>query len=194
MIIIAIAGLKGCGKSSFAKALAKHLEENCGRVITYAPWARPLKIACEAIFGKGSWYGTDDEKAKTLDYWSSILGEAFSCVRRILQTVGTDIFRKINPDFWLHVQKRFLMDQGAIDIVIIDDTRFDNEAAWIRKHGGQILHVTRMGVERPKDEHASEKGVTIEDGDLRFDFKSVAEMTTVARQIAHLLLKKAAHL
>jgi hypothetical protein len=51
-----------------------------------------------------------------------------------------------------------------------------------------------MGVERPKDTHTSESGVTVYDSDLRFDFNSVEEMSKVARDILPTLIKKHAKL
>ena len=67
--------------------------------------------------------------------------------RPALQWWGTD-FRRWNAgeDYWIRQAEHIL---GAIcktlqpDLVIFTDTRFINEADWIRCHGGQLWRVTR---------------------------------------------------
>lgn len=195
MIIIGVTGFKGCGKSSFAKALTKHIEENCNRLVLSAPFARPLKIACEAIFGRAYWYGTDEEKNKLLTYWPEVLGEPFETTRRILQSVGTDLFRgNLHEDLWIHAQRIYLKQHNALDVVIIDDIRFENEAEFVRSCNGTLLHCVRRDRPTSQDKHASETGVVFKDGDLKFDFNSVAEMTVAAQQFAISLFKKQATL
>jgi hypothetical protein len=195
MIIIGIAGFKGCGKTSFAKALTKHITENCYRTVLQSPFARPLKLTCEAIFGKAAWYGTDEQKMVPAPYWNEKLGEKYSSARRILQTLGTDVFRNtVHKDLWIYAQRNFLLNEGALDVVIIDDIRFDNEADFVRSCNGSLLHCVRADRPTTQDKHASESGVIVKDGDLRFDFNSVAEMTKVAQQITTTLFKKHAKL
>jgi len=189
MILIGITGFKGCGKTSFAKALTEEIKNNFYRSVLLSPFARPLKITSEAIFGKAKWYGTDAEKAMELPYWHNLLGEKYSSVRRILQTLGTDVFRAIHPQIWIEAQRMYLQQQGSLDIVIIDDVRFENEADFVRKGNGQLIHVVRMGVSS-QDKHASEAGVKVSDNDLRFDFESLDAMRKEARLITANLIKQ----
>lgn len=78
-------------------------------------------------------------------------------VRYIMQTLGTEWGRElIHPDIWVKLAECVLFERG--ERIIISDVRFDNEADFIRNHGGVILHVTRDYA--PKVEaHASEQGI-----------------------------------
>ena len=62
--------------------------------------------------------------------------------RALLQFLGTDYFRKIDPDWWTKkfaVTTRNKMKLGA-DIVV-DDCRFPNERAIVREMGGYNVFV-----------------------------------------------------
>lgn len=90
--------------------------------------------------------------------------------RQLLQTLGTEWGRDmIGRDLWLSLcQRRVeqLRDAGW-ETVVIADIRFDNEAAWVRRAGGEVWEVVRhldaIGV-RP---HSSEAGVADELVDRR---------------------------
>lgn len=65
--------------------------------------------------------------------------------RKAMQTLGTEWGRKqIHPGFWVRAtetQCNTLLDCGHR--VVIDDVRFGNEAAMVRKAGGTLLRVVR---------------------------------------------------
>jgi len=78
-------------------------------------------------------------------------------IRHILQTLGTEWGRDcIHPEVWLqcweHVAQRHL--ENGFNVVC-DDIRFPNEAALIRRLGGELWCVTRPAIERGT-EHSSE--------------------------------------
>jgi hypothetical protein len=78
-------------------------------------------------------------------------------LRHILQTLGTEWGRDcIHPEVWLmcweHAATRQLNNGFN---VVCDDIRFPNEAALIRRLGGEIWCVTRPGTERGTS-HSSE--------------------------------------
>lgn len=107
MKIIGIAGLAGSGKDTFAEMLHEEFIQKGlhGEVIPYA-WL--LKSILKDYF---HWDGKKDEAGRTL-----------------LQTVGTDIIREKNPDFWVD----FLINMADAfsnvwDYIIIPDVRFENE-------------------------------------------------------------------
>lgn len=85
-------------------------------------------------------------------------------VRYIMQTLGTEWGRElIHPDIWVKLAECVLFERG--ERMIISDVRFDNEADFIRSHGGVILHVDRILA--PKVEaHASEAGIRMSPMDL----------------------------
>ena len=84
--------------------------------------------------------------------------------RRLMQTLGTEWGREmVHPDIWVSLARQRLLDRGPG--MIIPDVRFDNEAKWVRKVGGLIIHLERPGVEEV-EQHSSEDGVSVEMSDL----------------------------
>jgi hypothetical protein len=61
----------------------------------------------------------------------------------LLQVVGTNIFRKYQPDVWVEVLLAQL-DEERPDIAVISDVRFPNEAEAIRHAGGLLYKITRL--------------------------------------------------
>lgn len=83
--------------------------------------------------------------------------------RQLLQTLGTDWGREmVCSDVWIRsVQKRVerALEDGRFSV--ITDLRFDNEADWIHKMGGEVWQVCR---EVPREvaclaDHKSEAGI-----------------------------------
>ncbi len=84
--------------------------------------------------------------------------------RHMMQTLGTEWGREmINPNIWVTMAHQRVLHSGAG--MVIPDVRFDSEAEWVRRAGGQIIHLRRSDAPKIK-EHASEAGVTIHTEDL----------------------------
>jgi hypothetical protein len=86
-------------------------------------------------------------------------------MRHFLQTLGTDWGRNlINQDMWVNAAAKRIDDQLRLGgSVVFEDVRFENEAAFIRKRGGIILHIERdTGL---SDGHVSEAGIKFRPGD-----------------------------
>lgn len=62
---------------------------------------------------------------------------------RLLQIVGTDIFRKMDPDIWVRVLMDTI-DEQQPDVAIITDMRFPNEFHAIRDREGYTIRVSRV--------------------------------------------------
>src|SRR6267378_5317093 len=61
----------------------------------------------------------------------------------ILQYFGTEVMRKKNPDYWVHV----LADKIEVEkpaIAVVTDVRFPNEVAWVKNHDGFLVEVIRL--------------------------------------------------
>lgn len=93
----------------------------------------------------------------------------------LLQTMGTEVFRRIDPDKWVRVLDWQLQEEKP-SIAVIADCRFENEAKWIRSQSGVLVRIKRMlgdiqfiTKDRPAD-HPSEIGL---DG---FDWDSTYEI------------------
>lgn len=65
--------------------------------------------------------------------------------RYLLQTLGTEWGRNtVRPDLWIAVAEQRMKHYRAISTnVVITDVRFENEADYIRRQGGEIWHVKR---------------------------------------------------
>lgn len=78
--------------------------------------------------------------------------------RYVMQTLGTEWGRDLfGVHFWADlalVKARSLMACGHN--VVIDDTRFTNEADTILDNGGRMVRIIRPGTKRPEGSHTSE--------------------------------------
>ena len=61
----------------------------------------------------------------------------------LLQALGTDVFRKLDPDIWVRVLK-YQIEEEAPKCALISDVRFPNEANYIRNSGGILVKVVRL--------------------------------------------------
>lgn len=102
--------------------------------------------------------------------------------RRMMQTLGTEWGRNlINPDLWLVMAHQRLLRNGPG--MVISDVRFENEAAWIRKHGGRIIHVIRPEA-KAVEVHASEDGIEMLDTDAQlFNSGTLEELQLTVREL-----------
>ena len=141
MAIIGITGLAGSGKSEVAGTLVSEH----GFIRT--AFADPLKdMLLAGGLTRGQTHGAlkgeiDDRTGKT--------------PREMMQGLGMFFRDEVHPDFWVGLWEREVevhLYKGH-DIVV-EDVRFENEAAAIRALGGQIWRIDRPGVERMG--HASE--------------------------------------
>jgi len=76
--------------------------------------------------------------------------------RKLLQYLGTDVFRTIDPDCWLNVVKSQVA-LGYFDNYIIKDSRFPNEIDWVLASGGINIRIERQDKDFVSGtDHASE--------------------------------------
>ena len=67
-------------------------------------------------------------------------------VRKLLQWWGTEFRRARNPDYWVNVLLTELaarFQNPSKPNIVITDVRFENEAEWIKDHGGVVWLVKR---------------------------------------------------
>jgi hypothetical protein len=91
---------------------------------------------------------------------------------KLLQWWGTDYRRAQDPDYW--VSKLFVNIPANLDIALITDVRFSNEADAIKKRGGYNVNIQRLredgqpfyASDRPAD-HPSELALD----NYNWDFK-----------------------
>lgn len=171
VIVIGLAGLKGCGKSTAARHLAD--EHGFARI----RFAGPLKAMIGTLLDQ---MGIGHHQA-----WQLIEGEfkeqptpLFSghSPRHAMQTLGTEWGRDlIGPDFWVSCWRLMVAKQALDHLadscgsgqpfrVVAEDCRFPNEAAAIRALGGRVVWIDRPGLVAAG--HASEQSLSAADCDL----------------------------
>jgi len=118
--IIGVVGLATHGKSTVAQRLRGLLPQS--RILTL-PFAKGVKDEAQRL----GWNGLKDTKG-----------------RIILQQLGTEVCRNIDPDYWT---KRWMQnaysDMRDLDLIVCDDLRFDNELKCIKENGGYIIKIKR---------------------------------------------------
>lgn len=152
MRLIGIAGPARSGKDTVAEILRAE------RWVTIAI-ADPLKAMMRAGLGSDIY---DGDKEQPIE-WLGI------SPRELDQTLGTEWGRNmINRGLWIMLTERRI--QGMAQVageelnIALTDVRFENEAEWIRAHGGAIWHLVRG--DRPSVRaHSSEAGIGMEPED-----------------------------
>jgi hypothetical protein len=118
-LIFGISGLARCGKDTFAKYLSASAVK------------KDLDNFTKENLNISSF--TENKKEKEI-------------IRPLLVSYATDVCRnKIDKDFWIKkVSKRIENSVENKIIVLIPDVRYENEAKWIKKMGGYVIHIHRI--------------------------------------------------
>ena len=106
---IVLSGKSGSGKDQLAEFMQEELEKH-NRKVLIIHYADAVKWFCRDFL---HWDGKKDEVGRTL-----------------LQTVGTDIVRKIHPNFWTGIVVGLIQawePYSDFDVAIVPDARFENE-------------------------------------------------------------------
>lgn len=149
--ILGLCGKAGSGKTTIRQALCRLYD------VESLPMASTLKEFVLAV------YPALTDKHVYGPLKDTILPVYGKSGRQLLQEIGTDLMRAYDPDIWLRpiVQR---IEAWPNRSFIIDDVRFENEAAMIRKMGGHIIHVRRVS-QGFVDPHVSEAGVQVGSND-----------------------------
>ena len=143
MKLLGIVGKARCGKDTVA-------DQIIGNGYVKRAFADPIYRIADEMFGIDSRNIPDKDKETVIPKWGLSL-------RQMLQIIGTEMGRDlISQDIWL---KR-MDDELEHNNVVISDIRFDNEAMYIKKRGGLLIHVTRDTSDYKVNQHVSELGVT----------------------------------
>ena len=162
--IIGIAGYARTGKDTFGSILIKELN-------AIGLSARKLSLAFELKsdldnflqqkFGISAF--TEDPKEKNF-------------IRPLLICYGTELMRKKDPQYWIRkIQKTVDLNINSGIISVVCDTRFLNEATWLRKSGGILAHLKRTGVD-PADKNENQNDDALREvSDFPIDWESFTE-------------------
>ncbi|MEV1109972.1 hypothetical protein AB0I95_15155 [Micromonospora sp. NPDC049751] len=146
--LVGLIGRKQVGKDT----VAARLVERHGYVrYAFADNVRKVALAIDPLIDIGFEYVPLSAVVEE-DGWE--MGkQLYPDVRQVLQRIGTEAIREIDPYFWI----RAVMDVVEADVrpVVITDVRFHNEAEAIRRAGGLLVRVIRPGGDTT-DPHISE--------------------------------------
>lgn len=147
--LVGITGPAGSGKNTVADIISSEFD-----VVQYA-FAQPLKQMLQQGLGLNR-HDTDGYRKEQVD---ARYGKS---PRQMMQTLGTEWGRNmVHPDIWVTATEDYcqrLHEENHGLSIVLTDVRFDNEADWVRKNGGVIIHVKRPDA-AAVPEHASEDGV-----------------------------------
>ena len=160
MKIIGLTGPAGSGKDTVRQMLEQN--HHCTG-LAFADPMRAMLAPLLDLCGVGNEWMTQRE-LKELPIPG--LGQSY---RVLAQRLGTEWGRSIDPDFWVKVAAASMAEvmniKGPDTVFVISDVRFDNEAQWVKDHGGVIWHIHRPAAQAVAA-HQSENGIRPELVDL----------------------------
>ena len=153
MQVVGLTVFAGSGKSTVAEYLVK--EHGFARLSFAAPLKKMLRTL-NPIMGGNLIYGEQGHRAGVLTLHqvfalrngdelavkASVYGDEY---RRLLQVLGTDCIRAVDPEFWVNAALKQITD--ADTKVVFDDCRFPNEAEVISKFNpAGVWNIERPGI------------------------------------------------
>ena len=154
MKIVGLAGKARAGKTTVAMRLVD--QHGYG---DYA-FAEPIKRGLREMFG------LSDEQLYMAEK-DSVVPWLGVTPRYLAQTLGTEWGRDtVANDLWIRCAERWLQAVPRYwPGIVFSDVRFEDEAAFVRRHGGLMVHVRREAAQAVEG-HKSEFGIDVLDGDL----------------------------
>ena len=148
--IIGIAGKAGSGKDTIAESLVEQ------EGFTRFAFADPLKNSVSNLFGIPLQHLNHRVSKETVnETWQK-------SPRQLLQWLGDSVRSDISKDFFVVLMAERINVSGA-QKVVISDVRYEQEARFIRRVGGEVVELTRenafntMGIQEAS--HSSEKAL-----------------------------------
>lgn len=134
--LIGLIGYAGSGKTAVATRLA---EIKGWEVIAFADTLKEMARDTRPDLFAGD---LEEEKRSNPE------------IREYLQRLGQAVREHLHPDVWVdEVDCKVLTSD--VDVVIVPDVRYLNEAEYIYRNGGKLLRITRPGY-GPVNAHHSE--------------------------------------
>ncbi len=160
-MLIAFLGKKSSGKDTAADFLIKN-----DNYIKYV-FADPLKKGIQAFFNLSDDQLYNEKLKEIIDPRWGV------SPRKLLQTIGTDIFQYLIHDLlpnlkgekrnhWVTLFKEWYLEElnkNPNMNVVIADARFTHEIKAIKELGGKVFKIVRPRLEENVDEHLSENEI-----------------------------------
>lgn len=129
--VIATSGLARSGKDTFC-AIAKQILEKNGLVSKQYSLADQLKKEIAPFL----------KDVCEVDVWTQDV-KIKNDIRDFLVWYGTTFWRKRDPKRWIRaVDVNLKNDGNSIDVALISDVRYPNEAEWVHAWGGDLIHIS----------------------------------------------------
>ena len=169
-----------CGKST----VACHLRD---RGYAHAPFAFPLKQMIVQFLRL--WGLAELEICELMEHHKEqVIPELGVSVRHLCQTLGTEWGRTcVSPAVWVQAwERRWSGPLAAGGRVVVDDVRFPEEAAAIRRLGGKLIWLERRDHSMPEQvlAHASEGSLHEDCADLLPLILQVEDLCSLAEDLA----------
>ena len=152
--LIGIIGRSGAGKSTAIQALTG--SETWGTLA----WSDPLKAMLASYIGALGYTRSVSRDSVHSDR-EGLIGPLGVSVREALQGMGEGCREHVHPDFWLKPTMREARHFIRLGYnVVIDGTRYENEALAIKSAGGKLIEIKRdtgSELQGRSAKHASER-------------------------------------
>lgn len=163
-IIFGISGVARCGKDTLANYLSEKLEKD-GYPCVRLSFATALKHDLDSFL----------KEKLNISAFTNIDREK-EIIRPLLVSYGTDVCRKMDPDFWIKkVEKRIESSSKNNIITIISDVRYENEAKWIKANGGFLIHLSRIGKKPSNFEEKVNDPIVKKNSDYQIRWKTFTD-------------------
>jgi hypothetical protein len=149
--IVGISAKKQGGKTT----MMRHIAHHSGKVVAVVCFANFLKEIVVGCFSGDalSWVTPLDLQEENVKNMVLPCGKTY---RQMLQYVGTDVFRKLEPNCWVNAYKSRVASQCIdVGLILTPDVRFPNEVEAIHQMGGRVIRLTRAPFGE-EDKHESE--------------------------------------
>lgn len=147
MVIIAICGFQGVGKDTFSNYLVSKYN------FVKFSFASATKDVLSVMFGwdrkllEGDTIESRKFRESIDTWWSSKLSIDDLTPRKMLQIIGTDLFRNnFNSEIWISIVEKKIIDILKLNPnqkIIISDCRFPNEIKMAKNLGAKLIHIHR---------------------------------------------------
>jgi hypothetical protein len=192
--IILLSGKIGSGKNTFADML----KEELGDKAYLEAFARPLKELCRDAFRPLTDYlnrllalASGTPETTTDAHWFE---KKNGITRHILQIVGTDIVRRVDPDYWVKATIKNIRARRE-DIIIMTDWRFPSELNGLGCMVDWHLMTVRINRDVPREgvehEHSSETALDFFAMDMTIgNYGSLFDLKKKAQDLAYTLIEE----
>jgi ABC-type dipeptide/oligopeptide/nickel transport system ATPase subunit len=149
MNIISFTGKKGHGKSTACNELVRMYRDRVVRINFKDALVSTMKEKMPGVL-----YDLENHYGMTVE---QLFNEKPPVMRRVMQFVGTEIYRELDPNYWVNRWIESVVKYDETDkIIVTDDVRFNNEFSAVVDLGGTVIKLVATNKPVSNDQHQSE--------------------------------------